>query len=228
MALAVIGWWQLAGTDGSVEAATPVMAAVLGTGLVALTFAVPWCAAGERWTALAAVLGGTWAGALVAGVSGWGAPNGVSLVIFAAYGVVSLTWSGWMAATAWAAAQWGAHRATAQGIALAIGLLACTTPMYAEPLVAHTSGRLQGWTLTAVTGVNPLLVTGGSILGWDVWHQPYLYGVSDVASYGFPSAPWGWAALSYMLLGGAAAGLGWWGRRRRADAAGPAGATAAG
>lgn len=211
-----MGWWQLASTDGSIEAATPVMAGVLGCGVLALTFAVPWCAAAARWRGLAAVLAGTWGGAGVAALSAWGAPNATSLGIVAAYGVVTAAWTGWIGAIAWGAAQWGLHRATAQAMALTVGLLACTTPMYAEPLVAATSaGWVRGWLLSAVTGANPLLVTGGSILGWDVWHQPYLYGVSDVAAYGFPRAPWGWAAAAYAVLGTGAAGAGLWGRRRR-------------
>jgi len=223
LALAGIGWWQFAGTDGSVEAATPVMAGVLGTGLIVLTFVVPWGAAGARWPLLGGVLGGVWSGVAIAAVSGWGAPNATSLGILGAYAVVSVAWAAWLGATAWALVQWKRHRATAQGVALAVGLLACTTPMYAEPLVAMTSaGWVRGWLLIAITGINPLLVTGGSILGWDVWHQPYLYGVSDVAAYGFPHAQWGWAAASYATLGGATAGLGEWGRRR----AGPADANA--
>jgi hypothetical protein len=222
LALAVLGWWQLAGTDGSVEAATPVLAAVLGTGLVALTFVTPWCAAGARWRLLGAVLAGTWAGAAITALSGWGAPNATSLGILAAYGALCCAWCGWLAGTAWGAAQWGWHRATAQALALGVGLCACTTPMYAEPLVAAApAGWLRGWILTVVTGANPLLVTGGSILSWDVWHQPYLYGVSDVAAYGFPHAAWGWAALCYALLGAGGAGVGWWGRRRTAGAAAP-------
>jgi hypothetical protein len=127
-----------------------------------------------------------------------------------------VAFAAWLAALVVAGRAWGLAPATAQAVATLIALAQCATPLYAETLVrAAPAGTLRYWALDGVTGANPLLVTARSILDWDIWHNPYLYGFTDVAGYGSTHTHWAGASAVYLVGAAGAAGIAWWGARRR-------------
>lgn len=211
LAIAAPAWVAHARGGPGPAAAIGCGAAIIGAALV-----VPWCAAlATRATAPTRL--GWWAGASLAGVVLAQLPaGGPPLGHLGPFALLLVACAAWWTALVAAGRAWGWLPVTAQALGSLVALAQCTTPCVAEAVVAAApEGVARAWALDLVTGANPLLVTA-AVLDWPVWHLPWLYARVDVAGYGTPQVGWGGAALGHAVAATAAAGVAWWGSRRRA------------
>lgn len=97
----------------------------------------------------------------------------------------------------------GAPRTLAQTTATLLGLAACLTPLWTNPLIRATDGRPAGQreVVRFAIAANPVLVAANSAAGIDLPHGPRTYHLSLLGSlfYEYPS----WAAHAGALAGGA-------------------------
>ena len=210
LALATPAWIAQARGNPAAAAAVAYAGAVIGAALV-----VPWCAAlatRDAWWERLAWAGASLLAAVVLAQLPAGGPAVGHLWRFA---VLLAACGAWWAALVAAGRAWGLAPMTAQALGSLMALAQCASPCVAEAVVAAApEGLARGLALDLVTGGNPLIVTGRSILGLDVWHLPWLYARADVAGYGTPQVGWLGAAAGHALAAAAAGGVAWWGARR--------------
>lgn len=112
----------------------------------------------------------------------------------------------------------GAPRTLAQAVATLLGLAACLTPLWTNPLIRATDGwpAAQREVVRFAIAANPVLVIANSAAGIDLPHGPRTYALSLLGSMFYEYPPW--AAHAGGLAGGALLlTLGTlWARRRKA------------